>query len=232
MKTAILLFISLVGSIAHTRTYTCTTEFGEAVPLKLTVLKRGETCGSCGDANFNPPLKIVDVKATREWNKDVAEDTSQSSKRKRKVYSLHERSALIDWRYMKQPGPSFRLSIECPQNQTKCRGSFLDQASPSEFRIETRLADRRRPNNRGWVEFALSDRENLDFRVRIFKDAIGDAAEKSGPVSASGERIFVRDEPDFIMDVGVDEHLKLFENVRHRLAALEIKIRCKDEAAR
>lgn len=226
-----LLFV-LLTTAANAETYQCSTEFGESVPLKKTVLKPNQFCKACDDAQVSPPVDAVDFELTQEWNAAVAQNKSLTTKRKRKSYLINNRVVLLDWRYVKTSGPSFRLAVECPSNSAKCRGSFLDQSSRSEFKIETQLADGRIPNNRGWVEFHLSDREHLDLRVRVFKEATGDGKVDRVPVSASGEKLFLRTDAGFIMDVGADENLLILENVRHRLAALEIKIRCEPEVVR
>lgn len=195
-----LMILALMPLLASAAQYDCTTEFGEAVPLGLTL-----------------------PDSTSSWNEAVRTDESLTSKIKSAEYGADAEKIKFEWRYAKRTGPSFALEVQCPP-KGKCSGSFL-KGDPAALDLEANLFDRRFPTRRGYVQLRLGNREELVLRVRVFKETAANA-ESSQILSGSGEHAIMSLEPKFILDVGVDEHLKLSKAYTHRVAALEIKIRC------
>lgn len=202
---AILMLSPLLASAAQ---YTCTTEFGEAVPLRSATYKNGKLA---------PDL-------TSSWNEAVRTDKNLTSKIKSAEYGNESEKVVFEWRYAKRTGPSFALEVQCPA-KGKCSGSFPKAEESAALDLEANLFDQRFPSRRGYVQIRLGNREELAFRVRVFKETAA-TAEPTKVISGSGEHMILNLEPRFILDVGVDDHLKLSRDHAHRTAALEIKIRC------
>ncbi len=211
MKIAISLTLLAACFLPHANaaTYNCSTEFGESVPLRISATRAGKPA---------PDL-------SRSWNEAVRENENLKSKIKSEELIFENEKLAFEWRYAKRPGPSFAIEVQCPK-EGKCAGKFLNSKDASALTLETKLFDQRSVSQRGYVQLHLSDREELALRIRVFKETGERDTENQLTLSASGEHMILALAPRFIIDVGVDEHLKLSKNVGHRLAALEIKVRC------
>jgi hypothetical protein len=214
------------ASSVFAASYQCTTEFGETVPLRKTVLNKGVTCEPCKTAGATIPPNMIDRALSAEWNTQVASDSSLRSKVKRKSLSAGDRQILLETRYATQKGPSFTFELNCAQGSDKCSGSFKDTPEANLIKIPVKTIDNRLSNRQGRAEISMSAREHLGWIIRLFKEVVPLDATSSTPVSGSGELKFFREDPLFIQDVGVDEPLHLIDSHRTRIAALEIKIRC------
>lgn len=206
----LLLPLLLFPFTAPAALYTCTTEFGESVPLQATATRAGKPA---------PDL-------SRTWNQGVKKDQSLKSKIKSEELISEDEKIVFEWRYAKRPGPPFAIDVQCTLTG-KCSGKFMNTKDPSALTLETKLFDQRFVTRRGYVQLNLGDREELSLRIRVFKEMNDSAAKETQTLSSSGEHMILSLEPRFIIDVGVDEHLKLSKDLEHRLAALEIKVRCK-----
>lgn len=217
------MLLAIFLSSAQAATYQCTTEFGESVALRKTVLKAGQTCDQCAEAGTEIDENKIDTQLSRSWNKDVEDDSSLKTKIKRVRLFWKMREVYFDWRYAKRAGPSFKMSVDCREG-SKCSGQFLETENPKLLRLTADLYDKRIVDGRGHAELNISDREVLDLRVRVFKQGKRDG--QRFKVSASGEHMILELRPKIIHDVGVDEYLNIAKNLDHRIAALELKIRC------
>jgi hypothetical protein len=147
---------------------------------------------------------------------------------KRHVLTSEDRLVLLDTRYARQNGPTFRFQMKCSKGKKKCEGSLPDADASGKLKIYSpRLFDHRPEARTGYLELMLATREHLGFIARIFKEDVPlDKGEKQ-TVSASGEIKFFQEDPLFSMDAGADEQMHLIGDLFQRIAALEIKITCK-----
>ena len=214
-----ILWLSLAPTLSWAASYACETEFGETLLLRQTVLKAGARCESCGTAGAEIPRELV--ARTQSFNEGVSLPAKPSApKLRRREFRRGERTAYLDTRYVRHPGPAFTFVLSCGAAGERCRGRFTGSADTERLQLSTKLSDERgKPAGR--TEIILGAREYLGFIVRVFKEG---APER--PVSASGELKFFREDPLFVHDVGVDETLELAPGWYERIAALELKIRC------
>lgn len=210
--------------------YSCSTEFGETVPIRKIVLKKNASCKPCDSVSAKIAPELVEKNLSRTWNLEVESDSRLNSKTKRQSFNFDQRLIFLDTRYAKQPGPSFRFQLDCSEKakapKSKCSGHFVDTENKNFLRLQTAVADRRIKNNQGIVEIKLGDREHLGFITRVFKKAVPLTESEQISTSASGEFKFLHEDSEFIQDVGTDEQLYLLNGLRTRIAAFEVKIRC------
>lgn len=223
------LAMTLGFSWAMGATYTCTTGFGETVPVRKIVLKPGKNCDACLKPGASIPSNLIDKAHSREWNPH-AEKVSDSSQVKRRLAETKNRRIMLDTRYLHSKGPDFRFELQCAP---KCEGRFLETPDPNRIRLDlaSGLHDKRPEAKKGYAVISLAKREYFGFIARVFKENIPLKNGEQIPVSSSGELKFFKEDPLYVLDTGADEHLHLFEDAYERLAALEIKITCRIEAS-
>lgn len=184
-----LVLLLLAPQVSLASLYTCVTQLGESVPLRL------------GERPLNEAARALPGKSS---------------------VKKHEYSGLcLETRYLTQPGPSFSFELECRE---RCEGSLVG-GEPLRF-APLPLLDTRVPTH-GLISITSARREGFGLIMRVLKSAVPLQGGGTLPVSASGEHHFFREEEEFVFDVGADEYLFISEGVRHRLAALEVKVRCK-----
>jgi len=180
-------------------TYSCTTEFGETVPLAL--VREGQR---------------------QEWNAHARSLPGSSQVKQVKVSD----SETLETRYLTQAGPSFRFELRCKKG-APCEGRLLPSGKVVELAPLQDLFDRRNAEATGSVTVQSTSRERFGLLVRVRKSAVPLGKEGSIPVSASGELKMFEEARDFVLDVGADEQLPLAGGSFARLAALEVKVRCR-----
>lgn len=156
------------------------------------------------------------------WN-ESARTRPGPAKVKQKNYEAPAGPGTFETRYVTQAGPSFGLIVVCPPGE-KCRGAFAGGAET--LLLGAPLLDERAPGT-GRAELKLTNREHLNLLVRLRKIPAGAGA----PLSSSGELKIFREDPLFIQDVGVDDFFAPAPGASTRLAAFEIKIRCRRSGA-
>ncbi|RYZ98098.1 MAG: hypothetical protein EOP11_21125, partial [Proteobacteria bacterium] len=209
-----------LSAAASAATYKCTTEFGETIPLRLTVLKAGANCARCEEPSSEIPSAAIDDTRSLHWNRLLSQ-AAGATKVKRHEFLVEERKAYVDTRYFTRAGPAFSLELNCEEK--KCGADFGGAKSTLHF--TTPLRDERTAGG-GEVEIKIGKREHLGLIVRVKKNAVNLAAGGTIPVSASGELKIYRPDPLFIQDVGADEQLAIGSDTFMRIAAIEVKIRC------
>lgn len=210
--------------------YKCWTEFGETVPIRKTVLKKNAPCKPCESPSAKIAPWLIDQNASKKWNLNIEKDPKLTSTIKRRTFIYDQRLIFLDTRYAKRSGPEFKFRLNCEEKikdpRQKCAGQFVDSPDASFLKLETPVFDSRIDNNKGSVEITIGSREHLGFITRVFKKAVPLTESETIPSSSSGELKFMREDPEFIQDVGTDEQLLLMGDLRTRIAAFEIKIRC------
>ncbi|RZA09918.1 MAG: hypothetical protein EOP11_00150 [Proteobacteria bacterium] len=217
-------YLFAFAASAFAESYQCTTEFGETVPLALAVLKSGAACEGCESAESPAsriPEKHLDKALSKRWNEEARRLTGPGQVKRREL-ALDNRKIYLDTRYLHRPGPDFKINVTCEKE--KCDGAFEGGKDFLSFPVA--LVDERTKEG-GEAELKFGRREHLGLIVRIKKKAVGLPAGGTIPVSASGELKIYRTDPLFIQDVGADEQLPILPGLTERIAALEIKIRCR-----
>lgn len=222
---------ALVPMLTWAKTYDCRIQFGETVPIRRLVLKKGVRCPHCEHPQASIPAELITPSLSKEWNPKVEKDQSLNSKVKRRVFTHDDRQIFLDTRYATQDGPKFQFELNCP-DQNRCDGYFKGVANKALLEVDTSTFDQRSPNSAGHLSIQIGRRENLGFIVRVFKRNLALNPKTQVTLSASGELKFFREDPLFIHDTGVDEPLALMKNLRTRIAALESKIICQTEGTK
>lgn len=192
--------------------YDCSTEFGETVPVDLTV--KGEK-----DARFS-------------WNPQIVSDTTLRAAVKDKEQTVGGKKAILRTRYAHQKGPDFSFRLKCSAYD-KCDMHFLDAKkgliSNEKYELTLkapRIYDERLKDNGGHASIMIARRDHKGFIVRVFKNKIPVVDNVVTQTSSSGEIKIFSEEQSFSLDVGTDEQLQLDSEERIRLAAMELKIEC------
>ncbi len=212
--------------------YTCSTEFGENVPLRKIVLKADENCANCGEVKTEIPAKQIDTTLSKDWNLPVLKSAAKDAGTiKRQSFKVGNRSVYIDTRYLKQKGPRFEFDMSCDKKEN-CKATLRKNVDGKvALKPKGNLFDQRAPDNKVEATVEFSTRDHLGLMVRLSKDKVATKAETFIPVSGSGEFKFFSEDERYIHDTGVDEQIYVLDDVTTRLAAIELKIRCsiKDE---
>lgn len=232
MRFTMALFFSLPLFALAGSPYTCSTEFGENVPLRKIVLKAGEICEKCGEVKTEVPSKQIDTALSKDWNLAVLKTTSkEAGALKRQSFKVGSHAVYIDTRYMKQKGPKFEFDMTCDKKEN-CTATFRkNKEGKVVLKPNGPLFDQRAPGNNAELTVEFTSRERLGLMARLTKEKIPSKDGSFIPASGSGEFKFFSEDERYVHDTGVDEQLYVLEDITTRLATIEVKIRCsiKDE---
>lgn len=212
--------------------YSCSTEFGETVPLRKIVLKADENCPNCGEIKTEITAKQIDASLSKDWNLPVLKSTAKDAGAlKRHSFKVGNRSIYVDTRYMKQKGPRFEFDMACDKKEN-CKGT-LKKAKDGKISLKPSgpLFDQRLTGDLIDMQVEFTTRERLGLLVRLTKAKVPLKDGSFIPVSGSGEFKFFAEDERYIHDTGIDEQLYIHDDVTMRIAAIEVKVRCqiKDE---
>lgn len=232
MKFFTLFLMMLPFQVWASSPYTCTTEFGETVPLRKIVLKSDENCANCGEIKTEIPAKQIDSSLSKDWNLAVLKSTNkEAGALKRHSFKFGNRSVYVETRYMKQKGPRFEFDMACDKKEN-CKAT-LRKAKEGKISLKPNgpLFDQRSANANVEMQVEFVTRERLGLLVRLSKDKVPLKEGQFIPVSGSGEFKFFSEDERYVHDTGVDEQLFVHEDETMRIAAIEVKVRCqiKDE---
>lgn len=212
--------------------YSCSTEFGENVPIRKIVLKADESCPNCGEVKTEVPAKQIDTSLSKDWNLPVLKSTAKDAGTlKRYSFKVGKHAVYIDTRYMKQKGPRFEFDMTCDKKEN-CKGTFRKAKDGKiVLKPDGALFDQRIPNNQVEMSVDFTTRERLGLLVRLSKQKVPLKDGTFTTISGSGEFKFFSEDERYVHDTGVDEQLVVHDDETMRLAAIEVKIRCsiKDE---
>jgi hypothetical protein len=146
----LVLILLMTRSIAiasgHEDQYKCSTEFGQTVPIRMTVTEDGHS-------------------KTTDWNPDVEHLTTFSSQVKKRPLSFEKKNILLETRYATREGPNFSFKMNCK------KGGCDGQLAAPKIRLDTEVFDKRPESRAGWAEIQFTRRSNLNMLVRVFRES-------------------------------------------------------------